>query len=111
MSKIQTVHDKVQVQLDAAQQQAHDDNKRNFEQQEQRIKDLFGDMHNVATKLNDNINRTVRQYIQTSAAAAAVKREGCGMYVNISRCILDSLPDYVKMPWSYFTTCREQFFC
>jgi len=34
MSKIQTVHDKVQVQLDVAQQQAHDDNKRNFEEQE-----------------------------------------------------------------------------
>ena len=78
MSKIQTVHDKVQVQLDAAQQQAHDDNKRNFEEHEQQIFGLFGDIESVVAGLKINLVQCIQSFANVHRADGGPSRKPSG---------------------------------
>ena len=53
----------VRTQLQTAATSAHEENRRNFEEQEQRINDLYGDVYVVVTKLNDTLKETIRAYV------------------------------------------------
>ena len=56
----------VRTQLQTAVVSAHEENRRNFEEQEQRINDLYGDVYVVVTKLNDTLKETIRAYVDQS---------------------------------------------
>ena len=70
--------DQVTPQLVSAAQTAHEENKRNFEAQERRISDLFGDMGKVISGLNDNLVRCIRSYgsVQSTQGGTDYHAEG-----------------------------------
>ena len=53
----------VRTQLQTAVVSAHEENRRNFEEQEQRINDLYGDVDVVVGKLNAHLEETIRAYV------------------------------------------------
>jgi len=78
LGKVQNVRTRVKEQLDKIAKKAYEDNRRNYEEQKVRLKDLFADMHNFVDKLNENITRTVRKYVQvhTAPTTSCVKGKG-----------------------------------
>ena len=56
----------IRTQLQTAAASAHEENRRNFEEQGQRINDLYGDVDVVVTKLNDTLKETIRAYVDQS---------------------------------------------
>ena len=55
----------VRTQLQNAAASAHEENRRNFEEQEQRINDLYEDVDVVVSKLNDNLTAMIQEYVNT----------------------------------------------
>ncbi|RLN41071.1 hypothetical protein C2845_PM01G15500 [Panicum miliaceum] len=82
LSKIKKGLHQVTGQLVSAARTAHEDNKRNYEEQEKRIDNLYGDMQAVVTQLNENIVRYINSYVSVPAAKGETssRKEGTGCH-------------------------------
>jgi len=72
----------VRTQLQNAAASAHEENRRNFEEQEQRIQNLYEDVDGVVTKLNAKLEETIRSYTETSKGEDQAKSMDAGMDIN-----------------------------
>ena len=71
----------VRSQLQSATNSAHAENKRMFEEQKQRINDLYEDMDVVVSKLNDNLTAMIQEYVNTQHEDQTINIDE-GMHVN-----------------------------
>ena len=72
----------VRTQLQTAAASAHEENRRNFEEQEQRIQNLYEDVDGIVTKLNTKLEETIRSYMGTSQGVDQAKSMDAGMDIN-----------------------------
>jgi type I site-specific restriction endonuclease len=65
LGKVNNGLSRIKSQLEAAAQATHEENKRNFDEQEQRISHLSEDMQKVVGQLSESLTEALSAYIST----------------------------------------------